>query len=298
MIFNDTTHLIEALEKGDKEAIESLIDKKEQTLCTTNKRSALMVSGHQIKHLNKLDTLQTDIVMLNLEDGVPKEKKEIARSLIALFLSKLQTYDKEYVVRVNPLGEGGEEDIAYLEKYRFNAFRIPKVETLEEVKKVHSLTSKPIHLSVETKELFFNLDRLKREKIEVLYLGVLDLFDDMKLSHSLISHDNLLMDQILIDFSLKTRYIGATPVGFTYQYYKDEEGFRQWCEKQKKYGFSGVGCITPRQAEIANEVFKEENLEFAKMIVDRFEREGNFTINGLFVDEPIYKNYRNRLEKK
>jgi citrate lyase subunit beta/citryl-CoA lyase len=31
------------------------------------------------------------------------------------------------------------------------------------------------------------------------------------------------------------------------------------------------------------------------MIVDRFEKEGPFTIDGLYVDEPIYKNYLNML---
>ena len=29
------------------------------------------------------------------------------------------------------------------------------------------------------------------------------------------------------------------------------------------------------------------------MIVERFEKEGVFTIDGLYVDEPIYKNYKN-----
>ena len=37
--------------------------------------------------------------------------------------------------------------------------------------------------------------------------------------------------------------------------------------------------------------FNKENLEYAKMIVKRFEEEGLFTIDGLYVDEPIYKNY-------
>ena len=57
----------------------------------------------------------------------------------------------------------------------------------------------------------------------------------------------------------------------------------------------GVGCITPAQCEIANKIF-EEDKEFAKIIVERFEKEGPFTIDGLYVDESIYKNYKQIIE--
>jgi citrate lyase subunit beta/citryl-CoA lyase len=124
------------------------------------------------------------------------------------------------------------------------------------------------------------------------------LFDELNLNHSLIKTENQLIHKILIDFSLKSRYLGITPVGFVYQKYKDLDGFRKWCEIQKDYGFSGVGCITPAQVEVANEVFKDEDLEYAKMIAQRFEKEGAFTIDGLFVDEPVYKNYKNMLKGK
>jgi len=63
-------------------------------------------------------------------------------------------------------------------------------------------------------------------------------------------------------------------------------------EIQKDYGIEGVGTITPTQLQIANDVFRVENLDYAKMIVERFESEGVFTIDGLYVDEPIYKNYK------
>jgi len=61
---------------------------------------------------------------------------------------------------------------------------------------------------------------------------------------------------------------------------------------QKNLGLQGVGCITPAQVEIANQIFSEDK-KFAKMIVERFEKEGPFTIDGFYVDEPIYKNYKN-----
>ncbi len=257
-------------------------------------KNYLMVSAHNEKHLSKVDKIDATI-MLNLEDGVPKDKKEIALKNIVKLLKK--GINKKVIVRINSLYESGFKEIETLNEFNV-AFRIPKINSIEEVQKVFEKTNNEIHLSVETKEMFFNLKNFRYSPIKAFYLGVLDLFDELNLSHSLIKEDNQLIHKILIDFSLNSRYLGISPVGFIYQKYKDLAGFKKWCEIQKNYGFMGVGCITPKQVEIANEIFKNEDLEYAKMIAQRFEKEGAFTIDGLFVDEPVYKNYKNMLKGK
>ena len=144
-------------------------------------------------------------------------------------------------------------------------------------------TDKEIHASIETKEAFFNLKELKHPKLTTFYIGIYDLLNELNISHSVISIDNPLIHKILSDFSLTSRYLDIAPIGFVYQQYKDLEGFKKWCLLQKNLGLQGVGCITPAQVEIANLVFSEDK-EFAKMIVERFEKEGPFTINALYVD--------------
>ena len=248
----------------------------------------IMISGHNEKHLSKVDSIN-GVVMLNLEDGVPREKKKIALKNIINLLKT--TKKKEIVVRVNALSEGGLREIKELSLFNI-PIRIPKINSLKELDEVFKITSNEIYLSIETKEAFFNLKELSHPQITTFYLGILDLFDELKLNHSIIKFDNKMIDNILIDFVLQCRYIGVEPIGFVYQQYKDLDGFKRWCEIQKDYGFKGVGCITPAQLEVANNVFDEENKEYAKMIVERFEKEGPFTIDGLYVDEPIYKNYK------
>jgi len=293
MIFENIKELEEIVKNNDIKKALNFIKKPDFKCINVNskKRSALMVSGHQVKHLNKIDELPADIIMLNLEDGVPKEKKEIARIIIAVFLTQ-KPINKEIVVRINPLDEGGFEDIEFLKKYCFNAFRIPKVKSIEEIDDVFFKTDKEIQVSVETKEIFFNLREFDHPKVTTFYLGLYDLFNTLNLPLSIINLENPLIHKILSDFSLNSRYIGKTPIGFVYQQYKDLEGFSKWCILQKNLGLKGVGCITPKQAEIANKIF-DEDINFAKTIVDRFEKEGPFTIDGLYVDEPIYKNYKN-----
>jgi citrate lyase subunit beta/citryl-CoA lyase len=233
--------------------------------------------------------------MLNLEDGVPKEKKEIARVMIGVFLSNLKNIDKEIVVRVNALNDGGIEDIKFLNQFELSAFRIPKVNSIEEIDDVFMITNKEIHASIETKEAFFNLKELTHPKLTTFYIGIYDLLNELNISHSIINLDNPLIHKILSDFSLISRYLNIIPIGFVYQQYKDLEGFSKWCVLQKNLGMQGVGCITPAQCEIANKIF-ELDTEFAKMIVERFEKEGPFTINGLYVDEPIFKNYKQTIQ--
>jgi citrate lyase subunit beta/citryl-CoA lyase len=297
MIFKDISFLEEIIKNNDiKKALSLIKEPKKFPLVKTEKRSVLMVSGHQVKHLNKIDELKADVIMLNLEDGVPKEKKEIARVMIAVFLSHLENIDKEIVIRINPLNEGGVEDIEFLDKFNFNAFRIPKVRSIEEIDDAFMKTDKEIHASIETKEAFFNLKELKHPKLTTFYIGIYDLLNELNISHSVISIDNPLIHKILSDFSLTSRYLDIAPIGFVYQHYKDLEGFKKWCLLQKNLGLQGVGCITPAQVEIANLVFSEDK-EFAKMIVEKFEKEGPFTIDGLYVDEPIYKNYLNLLKE-
>jgi len=293
MVFENLENLQNILNKNNiNEASKLLKPDNKFHLKITKKRSALMISGHQLKHLNKIDELPADIIMLNLEDGVPKEKKEIARYMIGIFLSNIKNPQKEIVVRVNPLNEGGIEDIKFLNSFTFNAFRIPKVKSMEEIDDVFMLTDKEIHASIETKDAFFNLKELTHPKLSTFYIGVYDLLNELKISHSIIDLDNPLIHKILSDFSLTSRYLNIIPIGFVYQHYKDLEGFTKWCVLQKKLGMQGVGCITPKQAEIANTVFSED-VEFARMIIERFEKEGPFTIDGLYVDEPIVKNFIN-----
>jgi len=297
MIFKNIEKLEKIVEQNDIEAALKLIKElKKFPLVTTKKRSVLMVSGHQVKHLNKIDELKADVIMLNLEDGVPKDKKEIAKIMIAVFLSSLEKTDKELVIRVNPLNEGGLKEIEFLDRFNFNAFRIPKVNTVEEIDDVFMKTDKEIHASIETKEAFFNLKELKHPKLTTFYIGIYDLLNELKISHSVITPENPLIHKILSDFSLTSRYLNITPIGFVYQHYKDLEGFKKWCLIQKNLGIQGVGCITPAQVDIANVIFSDDT-ELAKIIVERFEKEGPFVLEdrGLYVDEPIYKNYKNIL---
>ncbi len=308
MVFEDLSELEEIVERNDIEAVESLYSNRVQSARYRPPyiRSALMLSAHRLRHLNRLDRLEADIAVLNLEDGVAPSKKAIALRLVALFLAETKSMRSMSVVRINPLEEGGAEEIAYLNGVVPDAIRIPKIKSAEDVKKALDLVDKriKIHLSIETKEAFEALASLRvDERVEAYYLGVLDLLASMGLSQRIVQLHNPTMHYILSRFLLKSSTQGVLPISFVYQDYKDIEGFENWSLLERKMGYHAKGCISPAQVEIANRIFSpdEEELERARRIVELFESDPNnsgFADEELgFVDEPIYKSAKQMLEK-
>jgi len=263
-------------------------------------RSALMLSANNIKHLLKIPSLKAEAIILNLEDGVAKEEKPFALVLCAFILTQLKKCNKKLIVRVNSLDTSGYDEIAYLNQYMPDAIRVPKIGTKEEVESVLALLHDDVelHLSIETKEAWHNLKELKvHKRVKAFYLGILDLFADMKLPQSLIEPKNPTLQYILSEFLITTKAMDVKPVGFVYQDYKNENGFLEWLELEKQMGYTAKGCLSPSQVEILHQVYGIDPYEIqrAKEIVALFEKENKKGVSGFvheeygFIDEPIYK---------
>lgn len=263
-------------------------------------RSCLMLSTHNPKHLEKIPHLTAECIMLNLEDGVSPEQKPEALRLCVEALQQHPRIDKKMVVRVNALDEGGLEEIAVLNAYKPDAIRVPKIRTTEDVRRALDSIEAPIeiHLSIETKEAWLHLAALRIDpRVNVFYLGVLDLFADLGLSQTLLNPKNPTLHYILSHFLITSRALGVKPVSFVYQEYKNDEGLRRWLALEKEMGFDAKGCISPQQVHLIHEVFgySDEDIERCRTIIRLFEKHAEKGISGFvderygFIDEPIYK---------
>lgn len=291
----------EAYKNRDLEALDKMAIPSFRELNTKSDfKSVLMLSCNNIKHLSKIESLDADCIMLNLEDGVSKEEKPFALVLCAIFISKIKKSDKKLVVRVNALDEGGYEEITYLNQFMPDAIRVPKIRNEEEVRSVLALLKDDIelHLSIETAQAWHKLSSLAVNKnVTAFYLGVLDLFADMKLPQSLINLENPTMKYMLSHFLITSKSMGVKPVSFVFQEFKDLDMFRQWIELEKSMGYDSKGCISPAQVELVNEVFVDEEAQIkrAQVIVKLFVMHQEQGITGFvddeygFIDEPIYK---------
>jgi citrate lyase subunit beta/citryl-CoA lyase len=251
----------------------------------------LMVSGDNEKHLSKIPKLETDSIILNLEDGVGD--KRLALKNVKSFLEK--ECQKMVIVRVNALDEGGLSEIEELSPLSPDAIRIPKIRSREDVLKIGGEFD--IHLSIETKEAYLNLQNLKTPRVKAFYLGILDLYADLKLNQKSILPKNPTAVQILTNFFIVSKALEVTPISFVFQDYKNETLFREWLELEKEIGFQSKGALSPTQAKLIRETFQisELDIEKAKEIVKLFEENSKKGVHGFsnekygFIDEPIYK---------
>ncbi len=305
MIFEDITPFENM---SDEELRNMIVTPQRRRSFHKNLRSFMMVNPLKIKHLNTIDNLEADVVVLNLEDGVAPSMKKRALLLTAIFLSHLKKSYSRIIVRVNPIDEGGDKEIKFLNSLKPDAIRVAKVRTVDDIKKVLEILDEEIslHISVETKESLKNLSKLNiNNKVSCASLGIMDMLHDLGLPQHLLKLDNPTIHYILSRFLVDSKIAGIYPIGFTYQKYNDTDTFKQWCLFEQKLGFKAKSCLGPKQVSIVNEVFSDtqEEKERALYIKNLFEKMREKDITGFmddkygFIDEPIYKDALLTLEK-
>ncbi|MGC9351119.1 MAG: HpcH/HpaI aldolase/citrate lyase family protein, partial [Sulfurovum sp.] len=212
-------------------------------------RSNMVLNPLKLKHLNRIDCSDADMITLNLEDAIAPSRKKEALYNIALFLSHMKTSKSFIIVRTNPLGEGGEEEIAFLNDFGFDAVRVAKVKNELEIARALTLLSedKELHISLETKEAYQNLSRLRiDERFTVANLGILDLLTSLGLPQSIVKLGNPTIDYILSKFLVDAKTAGIHPISFMFQEYNDTAAFKAWCEHEKQMGFESKACMGPK----------------------------------------------------
>jgi len=264
------------------------------------RRSNMMLNPLNLQHLNRMDESEADMITLNLEDAIAPSRKKEALHNIALFLSHMEYANSFIIVRTNPLNEGGAEEIAFLNDFGFDAVRVAKIKNQTEIAQALTLLSedKELHISLETKEAFEALSRLRiDERLTTANLGILDLLTSLGLPQSIVTLQNPTIDYILSRFLVDAKTAGIHPISFMFQEYNDTETFKAWCEREKMMGFESKACMGPKQVEIANSLFNTSKyeLERALHIKEAFEERSAQGINGFmderygFIDEPIYR---------
>ncbi len=263
-------------------------------------RSNMMLNPLNLKHLNSIDENEADMITLNLEDAIAPSRKKEALHNIALFLSHMEHSKSFIIIRTNPLGKGGEEEITFLNDFAFDAVRVAKVTNQTEIAQALTLLSadKELHISLETKEAFESLSTLRiDERLTTANLGILDLLTSLNLPQSLVKLGNPTIDYILSKFLVDAKTAGIHPISFMFQEYDDTKTFKAWCEREKIMGFESKACMGPKQVHIANEIFgiNKYETERALHIKEVFEAHSAQGINGFmdetygFIDEPIYR---------
>src|SRR5215207_7072585 len=98
-------------------------------------RSAMFVPGHRQRFLDKaLAGLPTDVIMLDLEDGVPPQEKAAGRELTAEAVGRPRVGRTLRYVRINALASPWfADDVAAVVRPGVDGLVLPKVDTVQEL---------------------------------------------------------------------------------------------------------------------------------------------------------------------
>lgn len=252
------------------------------------RRSALYMPAINTRAMNKAQTLEADVVILDLEDAVAPEQKTTARELLQTQLSSADYGLRELVVRVNGVDSPWyEQDIAMLKQLAetqsgaaerdsvLDAVALPKTESQEQVAQLRralnaaGLSQASIWPMIETPTGVFNARAIcaDAQGVDCLVMGTSDLAKDLQLPaanfaggdsggtvregllHAL-SHCVLAAREARIDI------LDGVCLDLDGEAALDAE-----TQQGKQLGFTGKTLIHPKQLAVANRIFGVDSAE-------------------------------------
>ncbi|MDC3140996.1 CoA ester lyase [Alphaproteobacteria bacterium] len=264
-----------------------------------SRRSFIFTPGLKPEMFLKAIISGSDMVCVELEDGIAPQDKDLARKLaIKLFETKQNNDGIERILRINSLREKfGIDDVQAILNTNTPppALMIPKVKSSEEIVLLDSLLTEKrhncrLHIIIETNEGLEKAYDIANcsNRIDSLFFGGVDMSAELRCENK---WEPLLYARSRIVHAASSAGIDAIDVPFLDL--DDPEGMKKEAIKAKQLGFSGKGSIHPKQIPILNEVFtpSEEVIQRAKKITSTFEKAntGLVVIEGKLIEKPVLR---------
>lgn len=247
------------------------------------RRSVLYMPGSNARALDKARTLPADALILDLEDAVSPDAKELARGQVAEAVGAGGFGARELLVRVNGAATPwGRDDLAAALAARPDAILLPKVSSAEDLAAAATAAdaadpdrSIAFWAMIETPMAILNLKeiaayaRAPGSRLRGFVLGTNDL---AKETGAKATPGRLPMLPWLMQAVAAARAFGIAVVDGVYNDLDDEDGFALECAAARDMGFDGKTLIHPRQIEIANRTFTPSATEvaWAERVVSAF----------------------------
>jgi len=285
-------------------------------------RSWLFVPGDSERKLEKARENEADALILDLEDSVSDDRQDIARGMVRDYLIDRKDRSRQQLwVRVNPLDTDlSLPDLAAVMPGAPDGICLPKVYSAEDVNTLGNYLSalearegleigstKILTVATETAASLLSfhtyLDGVT-DRMSAITWGAEDLSAALGASDNMHPTSGGYDDPYLMAKSFclaAARAIDVQPVGVVYVNYKDMDGLKADCLRDRRSGFIGKIAIHPAQAAVINDAFtpSEDEIAHARRVVDVFEQNpglGVVGLDGKMLDMPHLKQARNVLE--
>lgn len=265
----------------------------------TPRRSFIFSPGLKPEMFPKALACGTDIVCVELEDGIaPKDKEQARKLAMALFAEPQADDGVERIVRINCLRSAfGLADVqAVLDTDTPPpALMLPKVMTPDEIVWLDDLLTERghatrLHIIIETNaglEAVYDIARAS-QRTDALFFGGVDMAAELRCKNT---WDNLLYARSRIVHAAAGA--GLDVIDVPYLDLEDLGGMEREATLARDLGFSGKGSVHPRQIATLNKVFTpdEATMARARRIIDAFAEAdtGLVVIDGKLIEKPVLR---------
>jgi citrate lyase subunit beta / citryl-CoA lyase len=261
------------------------------------RRSVLYMPGSNARALEKARTIAADALILDLEDAVAPDVKDLARDQVVAAVKAGGFGRREVVIRINgATTPWGEADLIAAAKAGPDAILIPKVSSPGDIMvtaKALRDAGAPDHTRLwammETPVAILNADSIVRtaldphSRLAVLVMGTNDIAKETR-ARLTPGRPSMLTYLSLCVAAARAHEVEI--VDGVYNDFSNEAGFRAECEQGRDLGMDGKTLIHPNQVAICNEVFAPSEAEtaFARKIIEVFDLPENTSKGALQID--------------
>jgi citrate lyase subunit beta/citryl-CoA lyase len=269
-------------------------------------RSLLFVPADSERKIAKALASAADVVILDLEDSVAPERKDVARRIATACLAARDKPQPQLFVRVNPRSTGLlPSDLDSILPAGPDGLMLPKVEGGADVLELAERLPAPlpvIAIVTESAKAMFALSSLPDAVPPLVGMawGAEDLSSDLGAAASRDDAGRLTDPYRLARTLclLAARAAGVEPIDTVYLDFRDRAGLDAECTAAMRDGFSAKLAIHPDQIDIINRAFTPSPAAIAeaRAVIDAFAAAGDagvVAIEGRMYDIP----HRRRAEK-
>lgn len=265
---------IKQLLDSEKEFLLDILEENKQASVKEQHRfSRLYLPGNSPSLMLNAGIHSPNGLILDLEDAVALDKKHEARFLVRNALRSLNFYGAERMVRINQ-GERGLEDLDYVIPHGANLILVPKVETpeqliavdekIKELQAEHGLKN-PVWLMpiIESAKgvMHAYAIALASDNVSSLAIGLEDYTADLGVRRTAEGTESFFARTTLVNAAVA---VGVQAIDSVFSDVSDMEALKKNVQVSKSLGFSGMGCIHPRQIRVIHENFAPDLVEIEK----------------------------------
>jgi citrate lyase beta subunit len=273
-----------------------------------NLKSLLFMPGDDIRKIEKGATIGADAVVMDLEDGVALNRKQVARETTRRALTGVAFGRTARLVRLNAITSGLlDDDLAQTIEGQPDGYVLPKVESAETIRRVSNQLENSerargwlvggigLWAVIETARGVMKLDEIASSdaRLVALALGSEDFAGDIGATRTREGWEIFYARSAVITAAAA---YNLQAIDTVFVDLNDLDGLRAEAQFALQLGYTGKLAIHPKQVAVINEVFTPSAAEVARAqqlmrVFEEQQRQGTgaFAFEGQMVDMPMVR---------